>query len=294
MDILTKTLKTLEFDKIQQKVSGFAKIQQSSVLALNTKVYENFEDIQKALNYTKEAMSILDYAQDIPIEFVADISQIQKNSLVSYLTESELVDVAKTLKSSRQVKKFLSENDELHQLKELSNNLISQKDLEEEIFSTFDEDLKIKKDATPELKSLYASLFDTEKNLRNKVNDLLNNTDFAKHLQENIYTTRDERIVFQVKAPSKSKVPGIVHAVSATNKTFYIEPEQLVPPNNKIREVQVQIHAEEVRILVELSNKVKNKLIDIKISEKTLAEIARLYPCTVHFSADPCRTAQSR
>lgn len=80
-------------------------------------------------------------------------------------------------------------------------------------------------------------------------------------------------LVFQVKAPSKSKVPGIVHDVSATNKTFYIEPEQLVPLNNKIREVQVQIHAEEVRILVELSNKVKNKLIDIKISEKTLAEI---------------------
>lgn len=64
-----------------------------------------------------------------------------------------------------------------------------------------------------------------------------------------------------------------MHDVSATNKTFYIEPEQLVPLNNKIREVQVQIHAEEVRILVELSNKVKNKLIDIKISEKTLAEI---------------------
>lgn len=273
MDILTKTLKTLEFDKIQQKVSGFAKIPQSRDLALNSKVYESFEDIQKALNYTKEAMSILDYAQDIPIEYVADISQIQKNSLVSYLTESELVDVAKTLKSSRQVKKFLSENNEHQQLKELSNNLISQKDLEEEIFSTFDEDLKIKKDASPELKSLYSSLFDTEKNLRNKVNDLLNNADFAKHLQENIYTTRDERIVFQVKAPSKSKVPGIVHDVSATNKTFYIEPEQLVPLNNKIREVQVQIHAEEVRILVELSNKVKNKLIDIKISEKTLAEI---------------------
>ena len=273
MDILTKTLKTLEFDKIQQKVSGFAKIQQSSVLALNAKVYENFEDIQKALNYTKEAMSILDYAQDIPIEFVADISQIQKNSLVSYLTESELVDVAKTLKSSRQVKKFLSENDELHQLKELSNNLISQKDLEEEIFSTFDEDLKIKKDATPELKSLYASLFDTEKNLRNKVNDLLNNTDFAKHLQENIYTTRDERIVFQVKAPSKSKVPGIVHDVSATNKTFYIEPEQLVPLNNKIREIQSQIHAEFVRILAELTQAVKQELRTIKHSEEILAKI---------------------
>ena len=65
----------------------------------------------------------------------------------------------------------------------------------------------------------------------------MNSPEFQKHLQENIYTLRDDRIVFQVKASSKSKVGGIVHDVSATNKTFYIEPAQIVPVNNKIRAV---------------------------------------------------------
>ena len=133
--------------------------------------------------------------------------------------------------------------------------------------------MEIKKDATPELKGLWASLYDNEKNLKNKVSDLLNSTEFSKHLQENIYTTRDDRIVFQVKAPSKNKIKGIVHDVSATNKTFYIEPESLVPINNKIREIKAQIHAEEVRILVELSSLVKEKITDLKITERTLAEI---------------------
>ena len=276
MDIVLKTLKTLEFDKIQEKVSGFAKTQQSKNLALNAKIYDDYTNIIKALNYTKEAKNLLDFALDIPIGFVADISEIQKNAQISYLNEEELIDIAKTLRSSRLVKKFLIDNSEdkkIPQLASLSENLISARDLEEKIANTFDENLEIKKDATPELKGLWASLYDNEKNLKNKVSDLLNSTEFSKHLQENIYTTRDDRIVFQVKAPSKNKVKGIVHDVSATNKTFYIEPESLVPINNKIREIKAQIHAEEVRILVELSSLVKEKITDLKITERTLAEI---------------------
>jgi len=276
MDIVSKTLKTLEFDKIQEKVSQFAKTPQSKTMALNAKIYTELPEIIKALNYTKEAKKLLDFALDIPIGFVADINQIQKNALISYLSEEELVDVAKTLRSSRLVKKFLTENSEqteIPQLKELAENLISARELEDKITNTFDENLEIKKDATPELKGLWASLTDNEKNLRNKVSDLLNSAEFSKHLQENIYTTRDDRIVFQVKAPSKSKVKGIVHDVSATNKTFYIEPEALVPINNKIREIKAQIHAEEVRILVELSFLVKEKMTDLKICERILTEI---------------------
>lgn len=276
MDIQSKTLKTLEFDKIQEKIALFAKTSQSKELSLNALIYNEYSDIIKALNYTKEAKSLLDYAIDIPIGFVANINEIQNRAHISYLNEEELIDVAKTLHSSRLVKKFIqdySENTKISQLLQLSQNLLSAKDLEDRIFGTFDDDLKIKKDATPELKGLWASLFDNEKNLRNKVNDLLNSAEFSKHLQENIYTTRDERIVFQVKAPSKNKIKGIVHDVSATNKTFYVEPEEIVPINNKIREVKSEIHAEEVRILVELSSLVKEKITDLKITERTLAEI---------------------
>lgn len=276
MDIVLKTLNTLEFNKIQEKVSSFAKSTQSKTLALNAKIYDNQTEIKKALNYTKEAKNLLDFALDIPIGFVANISEIQKNALISYLSEEELIDVAKTLRSSRLVKKFLNDNSEdkkIPQLVELAENLISARDLEERITNTFDDNLEIKKDATQELKGLWASLYDNEKNLKNKVSDLLNSSEFSKHLQENIYTTRDDRIVFQVKAPSKNKVKGIVHDVSATNKTFYIEPECLVPINNKIREIKAQIHAEEVRILVELSALVKEKMTDLKIAERTLAEI---------------------
>lgn len=274
MDIVSNSLKSLEFDKVLEKLAGFAKIKQSRKLCLELLPFENNEKIESEILFTREAKHILDIPTDIPIGFVADVSEIQKNKLVSYLTESELVDIAKTMRSSRLVKNFLNDNCEQNsKLFGLAMNLISFKELEDRIFDTFDDDLQIKKDATPELKGLFASLRDTEKNLKSKVTDLLNSTDFTKHLQETIYTTRDDRIVFQVKAPSKNKVKGIVHDVSATNKTFYIEPEYIVPLNNKIREIQSQIHAEYVRILAELTQLVKQELKSIKHSEDILAKI---------------------
>ena len=101
----------------------------------------------------------------------------------------------------------------------------------------------------------------------------MNSADFQTHLQENIYTMRDDRIVFQVKASSKSKVPGIVHDVSASSKTFYIEPTQIVPINNKIRELKSKIYAEIIRILTVLSNEVKKEILQLQQMETNLANI---------------------
>lgn len=274
MNIIEKSQKSLEFDKIAEKLSNYAKTKQSKEICLKTLPFDDIVKIKNELKCTAEAKYIIDMPNDIPIEFVADIQQIQKNMGATYLSEEELIDVAKTLKTSRLVKKFLSENlPMLSIIRNAAQNLLSDRLLEDKIFTTFDENLNIRQDATPELKGLYAALRDNEKNLKNTVNSLLNSTEFSKHLQENIYTTRDDRIVFQVMASSKSKVPGIVHDVSATNKTFYIEPEQIVPLNNKIREIKSNIQSEIIRILADLTSLVKDEIKELALSEQILATI---------------------
>lgn len=272
MDIVLKSLKALEFDKILEKLANFAKIEQSKDLCFELLPFQDIVQINKELKCTREAKFILDMPNDIPIEFVANIKKLAQNS--SYFAEKELIDIAKTLKTSRLVKKFLADNLEQNsELNEMAKNLLTDRELEEKIFNTFDENLNIRQDATLELKGLYNSLRDNEKNLRTTVSSLLNSPDFSKHLQENIYTTRDDRIVFQVMASSKNKIAGIVHDVSATNKTFYIEPAQIVPLNNKIREIKSQIHSEIIKILTELTNLVKEKLKILTLSEEILAKI---------------------
>lgn len=274
MDITSKSNITLEFDKIKEELSKFAKFEQSKTLCVRAKTFDDASKIQQQIEFTREAKKILDYAKDTPTEFIADISKIRNNSAVSYLMEDELIDIAKTMKSSRLLKRFIFDNSEENfNLKNLSEKLVTDKELENKIFETFDEKLRIRQNATPELKGLYSSLRDTEQNIRDQISSLLNNSSFTKYLQDNIYTQRDDRIVFQVMASNKTKVPGIIHDVSSSAKTFYIEPAQLVPLNNKVREVKSKIHAECIRILVSLTNLVKEHMDELYECEKIMAEI---------------------
>lgn len=183
MDITLKTNTTLEFDKIKEELSKFAKFEQSKNLCLRMSALDNIERIKQQLELTREAKKILDYAKDTPTEFIADVTKIKNNSAISYLTEEELNDIAKTMKSSRLLKRFIIDNSEDDFIiKGLAAELVADRDVEEKIFDTFDESLRIKQNATPELKGLYSSLRDTEQNIRDQITSLLNNPNF-----QNIY-----------------------------------------------------------------------------------------------------------
>lgn len=274
MDIVYKTAQALEFDKVKEELAKYAKFEQSRVLCFRLSPEIEITKIKRQIEFTREAKIILDLAKDTPTEFIADISKIRQISAVSYLEEQELFDIAKTMRSSRLLKRFINENSQDNFiLKDLAHNLVSDKEIEDKIFDVFDENLKIKQNATPELKGLYSSLRDSEQNLRDSISSLLNNSNFSKYLQDNIYTQRDGRVVFQVIASNKTKVPGIVHDVSASAKTFYIEPAQLVPLNNKIRELNAKIRQECIKILVALTDLVKDRLKELVLAEKIMSEI---------------------
>lgn len=270
--IYKKSLKALEFDKVLEKLSKFAKTDYSKQLCFDLEPYTDFNSVKMMLNYTKEALSVLESAIDIPIDFVVNFDNIDLK--VSYLSENELIDISKTIRSSRLVKNFLKENLPIDSLLyNLSLKLYSSKELEDVIFDSFDDNFNIKHNATQTLSGLFSSLKETESSLRETVTKLLNTPDFNKHLQEQIYTIRDDRVVFQVKSSSKNKLNGIVHDVSATNKTFYIEPSQIVPLNNKIRELKSAISAEIIKILSDLTAKIKKEIVEIKSGTEILSTI---------------------
>ena len=272
MSIIQKSQKALEYDKILIELAAQAKTEQSRKLCLDLTPFVRKDDIERELKYTRDAKAVLDFAQDIPVDKIQDFSKLREKN--EYFVEEELVDIAKSMRTFRLVRNFLKEN--LPQdatLNLISDNIFTNKELEDKIFDTFDDNLIVRADVNPELHGLYSSLKDTEAALKEKVRELMNSTEFQSHLQENIYTMRDDRIVFQVKASSKSKVSGIVHDVSATNRTFYIEPSQIVPINNKIREVKSRIYAEIIRILTALSNEIRRDIDNLISAEKLVAEI---------------------
>ena len=276
MSVIQKSQKALEYDKILKEVSAYAKTAQSKKLCLDLTPFVKTEDIQIELSYTKEAKSVLDMAKDIPIEYIRNFSELKLQH--GYFNEEELTDIAKSMRTFRLVRNFIRENLPYETaLAKLAEDVYSDKELEDKIFDTFDNNNTVKRTASPELAGLYSSLSDTETALKEKVQSLINSAEFQSHLQENIYTMRDDRIVFQVKASDKSKVPGIVHDVSATNKTFYIEPASIVPMNNKIRELKSKIYAEVIRILTVLTNTIRKNIDNLINAERTVARIDSIF-----------------
>ena len=272
MSIIQKSQKALEYDKILAELAKFAKIEQSKKLCFDLTPFVLHEDIQEQITLTAEAKKVLDIGYDIPIDRIENFTKLKEKN--EYFIEEELVDIARSMRTSRIVKNFLKENLPFDaKMQKFTENLYSNKELEDKILDTFDDNYTVKQDANADLKGLYSSLKDTDTNLRQKVQEMMNSAEFQKHLQENIYTIRDDRIVFQVKASSKNKIDGIVHDVSATNRTFYIEPAAIVPINNKIRELKSKIYAEIIRILTALSNEVRREIDALILTENLLAKI---------------------
>ena len=136
MEIHTKTLAALEYDKILLKLADCSKLEQSKALCLNLQPFIKREDIQQALDYTSEALKILDQAIDIPIDFVMDIESLKGKN--EYYIEEELFDIAKTMRTSRVVRNFLKENSVYNSnLNNLAFPLYVNKELEDKILNTF-------------------------------------------------------------------------------------------------------------------------------------------------------------
>ncbi|MBQ1683224.1 MAG: hypothetical protein II071_03000, partial [Bacteroidales bacterium] len=187
MSIIQKSQKALEYDRVLSELSEFAKTEQSKKLCLDLTPFVKPTDIQKQLNLTGEAKDVLDLAHDIPIDSIEDFTKLREKS--EYFVEEELINIAKSMRVSRLVRNFLKETLPFDsEMAKLADKLYSNKDLEDKILNTFDDNLTVKQNANKELKGLYSSLRDTENNLRKQVQSLMNSAEFQKHLQENIYT----------------------------------------------------------------------------------------------------------
>ena len=265
----------LEFDKVLSYLSNYAISNLGKERCLNADIFDDINKIKNELKITTQARNVLNNALNVPLENIYDIEKSLNDAQKKLrLDEEEIINIAKTLRTSRLMKTFLDGiSKDFFELSEFKNSLYPNKELEDKIFNTFTPSLTVKEDATLELKRLYQVLRDTTSNVRTCVSSLLQNSDFTSNLQDTIYTERDGRTVFQVKAECKNKVSGIVHDVSSSNQTFFIEPEILVGLNNKIRETQAQIHIETEKILKFLSAQIGENAQEIFKSNLQLIEL---------------------
>ena len=134
----------------------------------------------------------------------------------------------------------------------LFRSLTANRFLEEKITGSILGEEEIADAASPELAAIRRHIRSTASKVRDILNRLLSSNQ-AKYLQEAIITQRNDRFVVPVKSEHKNDVPGLVHDVSSSGSTFFIEPMGVVKANNELKELQAREEKEIERILAELS-----------------------------------------
>lgn len=285
---------SLEFDKVLAHLSKYAISSLGKNACLNVEILDNKTKIEYELNLVDEAKKIIDNTQQyLPINELVNIDEVMKNTRFLAV---EIVELAKNLRYARLVKNYISKN-EAYNLNEIIKNLYVDKDFEDSVFDIFDSELNLLDSASDTLRSLRNSYKDNKDNLKNTINNLLSNHSFVENLQDTVISLRENRPVFQVKASCKNKVSGIVHDISSTNLTYFIEPAQLIPLSNKLKQIDIEIKAEIERILSSLSAKFKEKSALLKHNQKILTKLDLIFAkarYSIHLHANSAEIVEEK
>lgn len=241
----------------------------------------DYEVIRKQLNQTWEFVHIIENADDFPANFFFDVRPSLKRIRIegTFLEETELFDLRRSLDTIQGILRFLrpdSEEDEIKYpfLYELSKEVGSFPQLIKQIDAILDKFGHIKDNASPALAQIRSSITSTLASISRNLNAILRTAQSEGFVDKEVTPTmRDGRLVIPVAPSYKRKIKGIVHDESASGKTIFIEPAEVVEANNRVRELENEERREVVRILTSFTDELRPFIDEIIYSYEFLAEI---------------------
>lgn len=276
---LKRASKTLEFDKVLVELKKLASASITSEYIDQVEISTQYEVVKNRLNETNEALKLIIAKGEPQLFGIVDIrSIIKRTEIGGALTASGLLQVSDFLRVSRGLKTYLKKDSynsdeevKLEYIDKLIEDLYTDKRLEDEINSKIISEEEIADDASRELLRIRRGIVAKKDSIKNKLNGILSS--HADFLQDAIVTLRDGRYVVPVKIENKSRVKGLVHDISGSGQTAYIEPMAVVEANNDLKELYIKENLEIEKILKELSELVGETSEEIKSNQEKLIEL---------------------
>ena len=244
---------------------------------------EQHEEVEEKLNQVTEFVRIIQEEDGFPDQFFFDVRPSLKRVRIEgmYLDEQELFDLRRSLETIRDIVRFLHRNEDEEEndtpypsLKRLAGDIAVFPQLIGKIDGILNKYGKIKDNASTELARIRRELASTMGNISRSLNSILRSAQSEGYVDKDVAPTmRDGRLVIPVAPGLKRKIKGIVHDESASGKTVFIEPAEVVEANNRIRELEGDERREIIRILTEFSNILRPSIPEILQSYEFLAEI---------------------
>ncbi len=275
----------LEFDKILQIASKFAKSSAGRESVLSIKPIVEKEKVQKELELTFSFCKLLS-EKPVPLEAFPDISPILKRLTAEgvILGESAFVEILKVIRVASILKRFFDElDDRFERLRVYGDRIFNFSELREVLESSFDDYGNILDTASLTLASIRKGILEVSSRIKKRLEELV--AKYSEVCPDRIITERDGRYVVLVKPHFRKKFKAIVHDRSSTGQTYYVEPLFVVEDNNKLQELRSREREEIKRILKKLSLLVFQHRNQLQSSFKALVEIDKRL-AVAHFSLE--------
>ncbi|MBR1596235.1 MAG: endonuclease MutS2 [Phocaeicola sp.] len=241
-----------------------------------------YETILSRLNETSEFIRIIQEEDNFPNQFFFDIRPSLQRIKVEgmYLDENELFDLKRSLETIRDIIRFLTKEESEEEnlpypaLRQLAGDVMVFPQLIDKINNLIDKFGRIKDNASTTLLQIRRELSRTSNSISHTLNSILRGAQSEGFVDKDVTPTmRDGRLVIPVAPALKRRIKGIVHDESASGKTIFIEPEEVVEANNRIRELEGEEKREIIRILTAFSDEIRPYIPDMLQSYEFLAEI---------------------
>lgn len=245
---------------------------------------DSFVEVEERLEQTDEMVCIQQQEDDFPAQYYFDVRPSLKRIRVEgmYLDEQELFDLRRSLETIRDIVRFFQRNDDdqdegqtpYPRLCRLAGDIEAFPQLIARINAILSPYGKMKDSASPELARIRRELASTMNSISRSLNSILRSAQSEGVVDKDVAPTmRDGRLVIPVAPALKRKIKGIVHDESASGKTVFIEPAEVVEANNRIRELESDERREIIRILMEFSAQLRPVVPQVLLSYDFLSEI---------------------
>ena len=255
---------------------------------------DHAETVNEWLMQVREFRQLILEVEDFPLQYFYDVREsiVRIRIENTHLEENELFDLRRSLSTIESIVKILNHSDEddshaegndgwrrekkytYPALHRLAKDVITFPQIIQRIDQILDKYGKIRDNATPELLQIRRELAKTEGSISRTLYSILRSAQSEGVVEKDVTPTlRDGRLVIPVIPTLKKKIKGIVHDESATGKTVFIEPTEVVEANNRVRELEGEERKEIIRILTNFTNKVRPYAREVMDSYRFLAKI---------------------
>ena len=273
-ELYEKSLLKLELDQVLEQLASCAGSVGGKEACLRVRPSSDLEDVNLMLEQTTAASDLCTRKGNPVFGDVTDVSaSLERADRGGSLQPIELLRIAGVLRCARNIKGYVSEDDKATVLDALFSALTPNKYLEDKIFGAILSEEEIADNASPALADIRRHMRIQAGKIRDSLQKVISSPAYAKFLREPIITIRQGRYVVPVKSECRNDVPGLVHDVSATGGTYFIEPMSAVNANNALRELELKEKKEIERILAELSAEAAAHREDINLDYTMLVQL---------------------